>query len=174
MCGSVQGLGVGDGHGVQDLVQQLQSPVQVDLDPARRLLDALPGVVGPPALHEAHPQDAQAAQVVHADARRRRQTCGGGGRGRWKSYTDDPLSPARSTIRALTDGRGDASHRAWPRDVPGHRRRLGCSRRLSRGGLLLHLPVTLTQVEHLTGDDTVTGPQTWFLTPTGRAVPTLM
>lgn len=79
MCGSVQGLGVGDGHGVQDLVQQLQSPVQVDLDPARRLLDALPGVVGPPALHEAHPQDAQAAQVVHADARGGRQTCGGGG-----------------------------------------------------------------------------------------------
>lgn len=74
--GSVQGLGVGDGHGVQHLVQQLQGPVQVDLDPARRLLDALPGVVGPPALHEAHPQDAQAPQVVHADARGRRQTCG--------------------------------------------------------------------------------------------------
>lgn len=75
MCGSVEGLGVGDGHGVQDLVQQLQSPVQVDFDPARRLLDALPGVIGPPTLHEAHPQDAQPAQVVHADARGGRQTC---------------------------------------------------------------------------------------------------
>lgn len=75
---SVEGLGVGDGHGVQDLVQQLQSSVQVDLDPARRLLDALPGVVGPPALHEAHPQDAQPAKVVHADAGGGRQTCGRG------------------------------------------------------------------------------------------------
>ena len=80
---SVQGLWVSDGHGVLHLVQQLQGPVQVDLDPARGLLDALPGVVGPPALDEAHAQDAQAPQVVHADARRSRQTWEGRGRGGW-------------------------------------------------------------------------------------------
>lgn len=64
---------------MQHLVQQLQGAVQVDLDPARRLLDALPRVVGPPALDKAHPQDAQAPQVIHADASRGRQTWGRGG-----------------------------------------------------------------------------------------------
>lgn len=73
----VERLRVRDGHGVQHLIQQLQSAVEVDLDPAGRLLDALPRVVRPPALDEAHAQDAKPAQVVHADARRRRQTCGG-------------------------------------------------------------------------------------------------
>ena len=72
----VQGLRVGDGHGVQHLVQQLQGPVEVDLDPAGRLLDALSGVVWPPALHKAHPQDAQPAQVVHSYPRRCRQAWG--------------------------------------------------------------------------------------------------
>lgn len=71
---SVQRLGVGDGHGVQDLVQELQGSVQVDLDPAGGLLDALAGVVRPPALDEAHPEDAQPPEVVDADARRCRQT----------------------------------------------------------------------------------------------------
>lgn len=50
---------------------------------------------------------------------------------------------------ALTDGRGDASHRSRPGNVPGHGSRLGCSCCLSGGRLLLHLPVTLTQVKHL-------------------------
>lgn len=71
---SVQRLGVGYGHGVQHLVQQLQGPVQVDLDPAWGLLDALPRVIGAPAFHKAHAQDAQPAQVIHADASGRRQT----------------------------------------------------------------------------------------------------
>ena len=71
---SVKRLGVSDGHGVQHLVQQLQGPVQVDLDPARGLLDALPWVVGAPALYKAHPEDAEAPQVVHPDPCCRRQT----------------------------------------------------------------------------------------------------
>lgn len=56
---SVQGLRVGDGHGVKHLIQQLQGTMQVDLDPAGCLLDTLPWVVGAPAFDEAHAQDAQ-------------------------------------------------------------------------------------------------------------------
>lgn len=66
--GSVEGLRVSDGHGVENFVQQLQGAVQVDLDPAGRLFDALPWVVRAPALHKAHAQDAQAPQVVHTNA----------------------------------------------------------------------------------------------------------
>ena len=66
---------VAEGHGLQHLVQQLQRPVQLNLDPARRLLDALARVVGPPSLDEAEPEDAEAAQVVHPDARCCRQPC---------------------------------------------------------------------------------------------------
>lgn len=98
VCGSVEGLGVCDGHGVEDLVQQLQGSVQVDLDPTRRLLDALPGVVGPPALHEAHPQDAQAPQVVDADARGGGQTCEVGVGG-WKGQGGVPVFPTCSAVR---------------------------------------------------------------------------
>lgn len=47
----------------------------MNLDPTRRLLDALTRVVRPPTLDEAHPQDAQPAQVVHSDAGGRGQTC---------------------------------------------------------------------------------------------------
>lgn len=49
----------------------------MDFDPAGGLLDALPRVVGPPAFHKAHAQNAQPAQVVDSDSRRGRQTCGG-------------------------------------------------------------------------------------------------
>lgn len=55
------------GHGVQHLVQQLQRPVQVHFNPARRLLDGLSRVVRAPALDEAEAEDAEPAQVVHAD-----------------------------------------------------------------------------------------------------------
>lgn len=57
---SVQGLRVSDGHGVEYLIQQLQGTMQVDFDPAGRLLDALPRVVRAPAFNEAHAQDAKA------------------------------------------------------------------------------------------------------------------
>lgn len=40
------------------------------LDPAGRLLDGSPGVVGPPAFDEGQPHDAQPPQIVHADTRR--------------------------------------------------------------------------------------------------------
>lgn len=59
-----------------------------------------------------------------------------------------------AAVGTLTDGRGDASHRAWPGNVPGHRCCLGCSCCLSCRCLLLHLPVALTQVKHLAGDKT--------------------
>ena len=61
-------------HCLQHLVKQLQRPMQLHLDPARRVLDRRPRVVGTPALHKAHLKDAQPAQVVDADAGRRRQT----------------------------------------------------------------------------------------------------
>lgn len=48
--------------------------MQVDFDPARRLFDALPRVIGAPTFDEAHPEDAQAAQVVDADPGGGRQT----------------------------------------------------------------------------------------------------
>lgn len=49
----------------------------MDLDPAGRFFDALPGVVRPPPFYKAHPQDAQPAQVVNTDACGGGQTCGG-------------------------------------------------------------------------------------------------
>lgn len=49
----------------------------MDLNPAGCLFDALPWVVGPPALHEAHSQDAQPAQVINPNACSSRQTCRG-------------------------------------------------------------------------------------------------
>lgn len=47
----------------------------MDLDPAGGLLDALPGVVGTPALDEAHPENAEPAEVVHTDAGSCWETC---------------------------------------------------------------------------------------------------
>lgn len=67
------------------------------------------------------------------------------------NIVDEGLSAA---VRTLTNGRGDASHRARPGNVPGHCCRLGCSCCLSCCCLLLHLPVALTQVKHLAGDKT--------------------
>ena len=80
---SVQGLRVGDGHGVQDLVEELEGAVEVDLDPTRRLLNALPGVIGAPTFDEAHAEDAEAAEVVDSDA-------GGGGEA-WKGGGGHPV-----------------------------------------------------------------------------------
>lgn len=59
------------------------------------------------------------------------------------------LPDGRSANALLTDGGGDAPHAPWPGDVPGYSRRLSCSRRLGRGGLLVHLPVALPEVKHL-------------------------
>ena len=55
---------------VQHLVKQLQCPVQVNLQPAGGVLDALTGVITPPTFNKAQTHDTQPAQVVHA------QTCG--------------------------------------------------------------------------------------------------
>lgn len=42
--------------------------MQIDLDPARSLLDTLSAVVETPALDEAEPQDTESSEVVDADA----------------------------------------------------------------------------------------------------------
>lgn len=55
---------------VQHLVEQLQRSVQVHLQPAGGVLDALPWVVTPPPFDEAQPHDAQPAEVVHAQTGR--------------------------------------------------------------------------------------------------------
>lgn len=47
----------------------------MDLNPTGCLFNALPWVVWPPALHEAHPEDAQPAQVVDPNACSSWQTC---------------------------------------------------------------------------------------------------
>lgn len=44
--------GAVDGHCVEHLIQQLERAVQMDLHPARGLLDGLARVVGAPALHK--------------------------------------------------------------------------------------------------------------------------
>lgn len=75
----VDGGRVSQGHRVQDFIQELQGTVQVDLNPAGRVLDALPGVVRPPALHKAQPQDAKAPEVIHANASCGREAWKGNG-----------------------------------------------------------------------------------------------
>ncbi|TNN81220.1 hypothetical protein EYF80_008554 [Liparis tanakae] len=60
--------------------------------------------------------------------------------------------PAEESQSATFRSVGDASHGAGPGNVTGHGRRLGRGCCLSGRRLLLHLPVALTQVEHLAGD----------------------
>lgn len=59
---------------MKDLVQQLQSPVQVNFDPAGGLLDALPRVVRPPAFHKTHSENAKPSEVIDPNAGGCRQT----------------------------------------------------------------------------------------------------
>lgn len=59
---------------VQHLVEQLQRSVQVNLQPAGGVLDALSGVVAPPTFDEAQTHDTQPAQVVHPQTCRRTHT----------------------------------------------------------------------------------------------------
>jgi len=47
--------------------------MELDLDPAWRVLDRGPQVVGTPAFHKTHLEDAETPEVVDSDARRRRQ-----------------------------------------------------------------------------------------------------
>ncbi len=54
---------------VQHLVEQLQRSVQVNLQPAGGVLDALTRVIAPPTFNEAQTHNTQPAQVVHT------QTC---------------------------------------------------------------------------------------------------
>lgn len=58
---------------MQDLVQELKGTMEVDLNPARRLLDGGPRVVKAPTLDKAESQDAKSPQVVHANASRSRE-----------------------------------------------------------------------------------------------------
>lgn len=52
---------VAEGHRLEDFVKQLEWSVQLDLDPAGRLFDCRPRIVGSPALDEAELKNAQAS-----------------------------------------------------------------------------------------------------------------
>eukprot|EP00095_Tigriopus_kingsejongensis_P001835 maker-scaffold10_size831480-snap-gene-6.9 protein:Tk01835 transcript:maker-scaffold10_size831480-snap-gene-6.9-mRNA-1 annotation:"viral iap-associated factor homolog" len=60
-------------NGVQNLVQELESPMQMHLDPARGFLDRLPVVIRTPAFHKRQTEDAETSEVVHSDPGRGRQ-----------------------------------------------------------------------------------------------------
>lgn len=96
-------------------------PVQLNLDPARRFLDTVSGIVGTPAFNEAESQNAEPAEVVHTDASGRMQT----------------------------DGGRDATDRIGTGNTARYGGGLGGSCRLSSLRLVLHLGVTLTDVEDL-------------------------
>lgn len=106
---------------MENFVKELQGPMQVNLYPTWCLLDALTWVIRPPSLDKAETQDTETAEVINTDTSR----CG------------------------QTDSWCDSPHRSRTRDRPSHRRGLSCCGRLCRGGLLLHLAVTLSQIEHL-------------------------
>ena len=53
------------GHVIEDVVQELQCPVEPYLHPAGRLLDALPAVVRAPPLDKAKAEDAESPKVVY-------------------------------------------------------------------------------------------------------------
>ena len=53
------------GHGIEDIVEELECSVELYLHPAGRLLDALSAVVRSPALDEAEPEDAEPPEVIH-------------------------------------------------------------------------------------------------------------
>lgn len=95
--------------------------MEVNLDPAGRLFDALSGVIGTPAFDKTHAKDAKATEIIHTDTGGRRQT----------------------------DGRCNSSHRSGTRDVSRHCGCLRSSCCLRSRCLLLHLSVTLTQIKHL-------------------------
>ena len=51
-------------HLGEHLVQPLEGPMQVHLDPARGGGDVLPVILGSPAFHKAHPDSAHFSQLV--------------------------------------------------------------------------------------------------------------
>ena len=53
------------GHVIEDVVEELQRPVEPYLHPAGRLLDALPAVVRAPPLDKAKAEDAESPKVVY-------------------------------------------------------------------------------------------------------------
>lgn len=106
---------------MENFIKELQGPMQVNFYPTRRLLDALTWVIRPPSLDKAETQDTETAKVIHTDTSRCRQT----------------------------DSWSYSTHRPRTRDCPSHRRGLSCGCCLRRGRLLLHLAVTLSQIEHL-------------------------
>ena len=114
---------IADRHRVENLVEDLQSSMEVNFDPAWRLLDRLPVVVRPPALHKGEPEDAKPPEVVHPDPSRSSKTY----------CRSDPPSTALSSTHSTAD----------------HSRCLGCRSRLSGGSLLVHLPVALAEIKHL-------------------------
>ncbi len=113
--------------GLEDLVQDLERPVEVDLNPTRRVLHGLSLLaVGTPTLNERHPDDAELAEVVDAHPAGRGGVGDGGGQ----------VPPV--------------DHHLGPRPGGGPWRRRGRrGRRRGRlGELLAHVPSKVSEVKH--------------------------
>lgn len=84
----------------------------MDFDPAGRFLDALSRVIGTPAFHEAHPQDAEPAQVVHPDACSCRQTFRVEGKKTVRTMWDKPKLTHISQVSVVKEKvwKVDATH----------------------------------------------------------------
>lgn len=81
-CQLLEGAWPIDGHCVQNLVEQLQSSMQMNFDPARCVLDGVARIIRTPALDKAQPENAKTSQIVDANASGCGQTLIESGRGR--------------------------------------------------------------------------------------------
>lgn len=57
-----------DRHIMQNFVKKLQRTMQMNLDPAWRVFDRLPRIVGAPALDETQPEDAQSTEIINTNS----------------------------------------------------------------------------------------------------------
>lgn len=65
---------IADRQRLKNLVEQLKGTMELDLDPARGVLDRWSRIIGPPALDKAQPDDAEPSKVISPDAGGGRQT----------------------------------------------------------------------------------------------------
>lgn len=68
---------------LKNFVQQLKGTVELDLDPARGVLDGWTGIVGSPSLNKAQSNDTQSSQIICSNAGCSRQTY------KWKQPNED-------------------------------------------------------------------------------------
>lgn len=130
---------------MEDVVEQLEGPVESDLHPTRRLLDALSAIVRTPPLHKAESEDTETPEIIDSDAFRHVgldsdvASCHVACRRRegllWLALGQIiHFNPSTADIvNPLTSDSGC----------------LGSDCGTSFGGLFLHLAVTLVQVKHL-------------------------